>query len=259
MAREKRRSDGMAGNGQATMKHAVYSGTRNLYPDIVPAVKSLIANSSVTDVWLLIEDDTFPYEMPDFVHFVNVSNQPWFPESCPNMKSQFTYMAMIRACYPEIFPDLEKVVQFDVDTICVDNVDYLWEVDLGECWLACAREYLGKYDPYKRGEYYNVGVAVMNLKQMRDDHAQARLVGLINAEKLWCVDQDAFNKLTVPAKMAEIPTRYNECFVTGYTEEPAIVHFAGVPDWQGNVKVPRREYIRKYREMPWEEVLRLHG
>lgn len=239
-------------------KHAVYSGTRNLYPDMLPAMKSLVANSKVTDVWLLLEDDEYPYEVPEFVHVVNVASQPWFPQNGPNMKSQFTYMAMIRACYPEIFPDLHRVLQLDVDTVCVDDVDYLFDVDVSGKWIACAREYLGTYDPYKHGEYYNVGVAVLNLDQMREDNAQPRLVGVINAERMFCVEQDAFNKLAFPTKIAEIPTRYNECFVTGYTEEPAIVHFAGIQDWQGNVKVPRREYIRKYREMSWEQVMELH-
>lgn len=240
------------------MKHAVYSATRNLYPDILPAMKSLVANSSVTDIWLLIEDDEFPYELPEFVHVRNLSGQTWFPPTCPNIKSAFTYMAMIRACYPEIFSDIGRIVQLDVDTVCVDDVDYLWEVDLDGKWIAWAREYLGTYDPFKHGEYYNVGVAVLNLDQMRADGAQEQLVNLVNTKKMWCVEQDAYNRLAWPDKFVELPTRYNECFATGYTEEPAIVHFAGTANWQGNVKVPRREYVRKYRDMTWEEVMELH-
>jgi len=52
--------------------------------------------------------------------------------------------------------------------------------------------------------------------------------------------------------------RYNECFVTGYSEEPAIVHFAGVRDWQTSNRAARREYLKKYREMDWEEAMALH-
>lgn len=248
----------MARKKKAAPKIAVYSGTRNLYPDMLPAMKSLIANSGVTDIWLLIEDDEFPFEKPDFVHCKNVSAQTWFPPNGPNMKSAFTYMAMIRACYAEIFPDCDKVVQLDVDTVCVDNVDYLWEIELGDAWLAAAREYLGTYDPFRRGEYYNVGVAVMNLKKQREDDAQLKLVEMINSMQLWCVEQDAFNYFCVPGKIVELPTRYNECFATGYSEEPAIVHFAGTPDWQGNAKVARREYVKQYRDMPWDEVLERH-
>ena len=46
------------------MKAAVYCATRNLYLDLIPAVKSLLANSDVDRVYLLIEDDAFPEELP---------------------------------------------------------------------------------------------------------------------------------------------------------------------------------------------------
>ena len=43
------------------IKAAVYTGTRNLYKQMVVAVKSLIRNSDVDKIYLLIEDDEFPY------------------------------------------------------------------------------------------------------------------------------------------------------------------------------------------------------
>ena len=238
-------------------RHAVYSGSRNLYLAMIPAIKSLVANSSVTDVWLLIEDDEFPDQLPEFVHTLNLSDQPWFPNNGPNMRSNFTYMAMVRAAYPEIFPDIDKIVQLDVDTVCVDDVNYLWEVDLGDKWVCMAKENLGKYHPYGP-DYYNIGVAVFNLDQMRKDCIMPRVIGYLNTTRLMCVEQDAYNRFAVPNKVVELPTRYNECFVTGYTEEPAIVHFAGIGDWQTSMKAARREYIRKYREMTWDEVMELH-
>ena len=54
-----------------------------------------------------------------------------------------------------------------------------------------------------------------------------------------------------------LPPRFNESFVTGYSENPAIVHFAGFKDWQTSKRAPRREYLKRYREMTWEEAL--HG
>ena len=60
------------------MKAAVYSGTRNLYADMVTAAKSLIANSSVEKIYFLIEDDVFPYELPRLIETMNVSGQRFF-------------------------------------------------------------------------------------------------------------------------------------------------------------------------------------
>ena len=44
------------------MRAAVYSGSRNLYPHMVTAAKSLVANSSVEKIYFLIEDDKFRTE-----------------------------------------------------------------------------------------------------------------------------------------------------------------------------------------------------
>ena len=46
------------------LRVAAYCGTRNLYKDMVPAVKSLLVNSNVDKIYLLIEDDQFPYKLP---------------------------------------------------------------------------------------------------------------------------------------------------------------------------------------------------
>lgn len=238
-------------------RHAVYSGTRNLYADMVTAAKSLIANSEVTDVWLLIEDDEFPYELPDGpvrFHTMNMSGQTWFPPDGPNYTTVFTYMAMIRAAYAEIFPDLDRIVSFDCDTVCVDNVDYLWEVDLDGNWVGAAREYLGTYRPYGN-KYWNVGVCVYDLDRMRRENATERLVNMINTTKMWCVEQDA---LTSTKRVFTLPERYNESAATSYTDDPAVVHFASFgTDWHSSNKAPRKEYWRKYERMTWDEVL--HG
>lgn len=238
-------------------KHTVYSGTRNLYGDMMTAAKSLVANSSVTDIWLLIEDNEFPHELPKSIkwHVLNMSGQTWFPQDGINMKSVFTYMAMIRAAYAEIFPDLDRIVSLDCDTICVDNVDYLWECDISENWVSCTREDLGVYHPYGP-TYYNAGVCVYNLAQMRKDNATEQLVDYINSTKLWCVEQDAFNYF---GRITPLPTRYNESAVTAYTDNPAIVHFASFStQWRENIKAPRREYARKYEQMTWEQAMELH-
>lgn len=60
------------------MRAAVYCGTRNLYSDMVTAAKSLIHNSNVEKVFLIIEDDTFPEPLPSIVDTINVSNQSHF-------------------------------------------------------------------------------------------------------------------------------------------------------------------------------------
>jgi len=240
------------------MREAVYSGTRNLYSDMETAAKSLVANSSVDRVHFLIEDGAFPRELPDIIECHDVSG--WSGEfKGPNDNTVFTYMAMIRACYCELFPELGRIVQFDCDAFCVADVDYLWDVNLDGRWFAAVKEVQDYHKPYGP-DYYNIGVAVFNLSQMRDDDAQRRLVDLMRTKKLWCVEQDALNELcTRQGLVTELPPRFNESAVTRYTDDPAVVHFASFgTDWHDNIRAPRREYVRKYREMGWGEIMGLH-
>lgn len=234
------------------MKAAVYSGTRNLYADMVTAAKSLIANSSVEKVFFLIEDDVFPYELPKMIETMNVSGQRFFLKGSANFQTDFTYMSLLRVCYTKFFPDLEKVLQLDVDTVVVDNIDTLWDVDLTGKWFAACQEPLSTYKPYG-WVYYNIGVAMFNLDQIRKDEADEKMIDFLNTVKVPYIDQDAWNRYGIQ-KAVKLEPRFNESIVTGYSEEPAIVHFAGIKNWQNSKRASRREYLKKYREMSWEDV-----
>ena len=235
------------------MKAAVYSGTRNLYASMVTAAKSLIFNSSVDKIYFLIEDDEFPEYLPPQIEIINVSGQKFFPKDGANFRTSFTYMSLLRVCYAKFFPELDKILQLDVDTICVDNVDELWEIDLADKWFAAVIENHSTYKPFGP-KYYNIGVAMFNLDWIRKDQIDERLIHFLNTVKVPYIDQDAWNRFGI-GRDKRLPVRYNESFVTGYTDNPAIVHFAGFKEWRNNPRTARREYIKRFEEMSWEEVL----
>ena len=43
-----------------------YSGSKNLYPYINASLRSLLDHNKVEKVYLLIEDDEFPFELPKY-------------------------------------------------------------------------------------------------------------------------------------------------------------------------------------------------
>lgn len=225
----------------------VYAATRNLYPYLVPTLCSLLEHNDPEVVYIMAEDDRLPYELPDVCKVVNVSGQTWVKRDGPNKDSIFTYMAMCRACYCEIFPDESKLLQLDVDTIICDSLQPLWDIDLTGKWFAACQEYKGTYKPFGGTRYYNIGVAVFNLDEMRKDNVMQRVLDVVNTQKLSCTEQDAFNMLGIEAnKIVDIPVRFNESRVTDTTKNPAIVHYAGVRNWYENRKMPRRNYLEPY-------------
>ena len=122
------------------MKAAVYVGTRNVYGDIIPSLKSLLINSDVDKVYLLIEDDEFPYELPDCVETINVSGQPYFRHDGPNYSTiPWTWMTMMRAALWDLFPDLDVILSLDNDTIIDKDISELWDLPIADYYFSAAR------------------------------------------------------------------------------------------------------------------------
>lgn len=237
------------------MKTAVYSGTRNLYPDMVTAAKTLVKHSSVEKIYFLIEDDTFPEKLPSIVETINVSGQQFFPQRGANFRTPFSYMSLLRVCYTKLLPEnIDKILQLDVDTIVTDDIDELWDVDLEGKWFAAVMEDKSTYKPFGP-VYYNIGVTMFNLAQIREEFADDLMIYTLNTRKMPYIDQDAWNMYW--PKAVQIPGRFNESRVTHISDNPAIVHYAGVKNWQNDPTINRVEYLEEARKLTWKEVL--HG
>ena len=240
------------------MRHVVYGATRNLYGQVPAALKSLLDHTRVDCVHLMLEDDEPPFHVPESVPLetVNVKDyMEWaFPDGGPNANTHWTKMALVRVCYPELFEEVGTLLQLDVDTIVLDDLAPLWDVDLSGKWFAAVPERYSGYNPYHADVYYNIGVAVFNLEQMRADGAQEQLQTWINTVRAGAVEQDALNALgAMRGKAVELPQRYNENFACGFTDDPAVMHYLGWADKDCD-RLPRLECKRRYREMPWSEV-----
>ena len=107
-------------------------------------------------------------------------------------------------------------------------------------------EYQGRYKPF--GDlYYNMGVAVINLQRMRQDNIVEPMREYLNTVRQPWADQDAWNKYgLIQGKAVTVDTRYNENCMTGYTDNPAIVHYCSIGDWWERPNMIRREYLDKW-------------
>ena len=206
------------------MKSAAYFGTRKVYEAMVPAVNSLAANSNVEKIFLFIEDDVFPYAVPEICETRNLSGQTFFRKTGPNFSSKWTYMSMMRAALPFLLPDLDRILYLDIDTIVIRDISALWELPLADCYFAAVRE------PEKSTEtftYINAGVMMMNLEKLRDGTA-GRIIDLLNRRFYPCKEQDLYSELC-QGKLLLLPGDYNASDWTEPAEEPKILHFAAIP------------------------------
>lgn len=219
------------------MKAAVYTGARNLYEAMVLAATSLLENSDVDKIYLLTEDDEFPHKLPKKVENINVSGQTYFTEGGANWNSQFTYMAMMRAALAKVFPDLDRILSLDVDTLVVDDVSDIWDIDLTDYYFAASREPHRCHDGFL---YTNIGVALYNLEKLRRDGKADEVIDLLNWKKYMFLEQDCFCE-TCQGHIYDLPGEYNATRFTVFEEPKKIIHFAGIRDWQ---KMAKKEYLR---------------
>ena len=229
------------------MRTAVYTGTRNLYKYMVGAAKSLLIHSNVEQIYFLIEDDVFPYELPPKTKTLNVSNQTYFDKYGPNFKSEFTYMALIRIALGKIFPNLDKILSLDVDTIVNENISELWNIDISDYYIAASSQ------PSNCTETFldiNCGVMLMNLKKLRDDKKDDELINYINNYYEIFPEQNALNKLC-QGYILNLPPDYNMNDSTDFQKAKSrkINHFAGNHEWQ---KYP---IFDKYMSIPNNKII----
>lgn len=222
----------------------VYAMTRAVYHKALPSMKSLIEHNPTAKVYILAEDDTIE-GLPCKATIINVSGQTTFPRNSINYNNWYTYINLLKVCYPSLLK-VNKVIHLDIDTIICDSLEPIWNTDVKGKWFAAVRESKGWYKPFG-DKYYNMGVALINLQQMRKDNIEPVMVEYLNTVKQPYADQDAWNKYGIEQKkIKELDTKFNENFATGYTDNPVIVHYCGKADWYENENVERREYLERY-------------
>lgn len=225
----------------------VYSSTRSYYPFMLWSITSLLEYNEVEKIYILAEDDTIPFDIPCQHEIINYSGQTYFTKDCPNYNSPWAYIALIYVLIPEFLKKEDKIIYLDQDTVILENLQPLWDMDLSGKWGAWCPERTGTWKPYG-DKYYNSAVSVMNLLQMRLDCFAQKCADELNKEWFRYTAQDAFNKILPQDKVVDLDTRFNESFCCGYTDNPAIIHYAGVMDWMYNKRMYRHEYLDKYRE-----------
>jgi lipopolysaccharide biosynthesis glycosyltransferase len=191
----------------------------------------------------------------------------------------FTAAMWYRIFLPELCPEVDRVLYLDVDTIVMDALDPLWGLDLGGYYLAAVSNVFQREHEHRPAalglsgatSYFNSGVLLMNLEQMRADGCTETLrefAGAGGRELEW-PDQDALNVVLGDRRLPLHP-RWNvmnsmrfpwsaEVFGRDVLNEalarPGIRHFEGPRDnkpWHYRCERDHLELYRAHRrETPW--------
>ena len=225
-------------------RYACYCMTRNIYHKVIPSLKSLLIHGKPDKVFLLTEDDDVGFDLPDRVVVVNVSGQTFFSQDGPNYNNGWTWMVLMRIALCHIFPDIDRIVSLDLDTIVDGDISDLWDTPMGNHYMAGVRE-INK--SAENGIYVNGGVILWNLAEMRKGKAN-EIIRALNTTYYRFPEQDCMNALC-RGNIYELNPAYNFSNYSARTPYPKIYHFAATGWWYET-----QPLMKKYKDIPWEEI-----
>lgn len=216
-------------------------------PYLAVALRSMRANTSrPLRVHVLIEKLSEEHQanllaMQDemlAIEFVNVAKKVETFGRSLHLRDYYTKATYYRFFIPELFPQYDKGLYLDCDIAVLDDIVKLYDADLqGQplgvvtdevitdipVFSAYAEQVLG----IPRQEYFNAGILVMDLAQLRRINLLDALVKLMDRHTFPVAqDQDYLNVLFYK-KTAILSTRWNKTAFDNCDplDPPAIVHF----------------------------------
>lgn len=185
-------------------------------------------------------------------------------------QKRFSKMIMCRFFFASLFPQYDKMIMFDVDTLFVDDISESFFIPLEAHYFGAVREKdliamdrnsandlyelrqmraktIGVADAFPNLEeaqilfdnYFNAGFLALNLKLWREENLQNQLIGffLLKNEKLLFNEQDALC-FVCRGRILELPYSYNAhpSFLDTPSfpsiKEARMLHFWGDKPWK---------------------------
>lgn len=185
-------------------------------------------------------------------------------------QKRFSKMIMCRFFFASLFPQYDKMIMFDVDTLFVDDISESFFIPLETHYFGAVREKdliamnrnsakdlyelrqmhaktIGVADAFPNLEeaqilfdnYFNSGFLALNLKSWRKENLENQLVGffLLKNEKLLFTDQDALC-FVCRGRILELPYSYNahpsflDTPLFPSLKEARMLHFWGDKPWK---------------------------
>ncbi|MFC6170566.1 glycosyltransferase family 8 protein [Loigolactobacillus jiayinensis] len=194
-------------------------------PYLAVALKSLIANTTATNRYQLIvlyhelspanqkQLQTLALTQPQinlkFVPLTNAQLQKITDHDNKLRCDYFTFTIYFRLFIATMFPEYDKAIYLDADTVVLADIADLYQIELGNQLLGAvpdpfiaANPKMATYAADAVGvtadKYVNSGVLLMNLKAMRTEHFAEHFLSLLNEYHFASLapDQDYLNAIS---------------------------------------------------------------
>ena len=150
--------------------------------------------------------------------------------------SKTTYFRLFIA---EMFPEIDKAIYIDSDTIVLGDIAQLYAYDLGDAYVGACREqvmiqedvygtYVEKVLGVERDNYFNAGMLVINCEQFRKNHVLEQFMELLPMYNFVVTQDEDYLNLICHNKVCWLPQKWNvEVFgqIPCREEEICVLHY----------------------------------
>ncbi|MCQ2582977.1 MAG: glycosyltransferase family 8 protein [Treponema sp.] len=173
----------------------------NYAPFLVVCLKSLLANCSkeydykfyvlTTNLAQKYQDDLKAVVGDSAtIEFVSLKNELDKLQGMFHLRDYYSKETYYRFFIPDLFPQYEKVLYLDCDTIILGDIAELYNTDISDYYVAAAPEEVmatikvfGDYVEKALGvpveEYFNAGILLINTKKFRKNQIAEKFVDLL--------------------------------------------------------------------------------
>lgn len=239
-------------------------------PFLSVALRSLIDNTSRENIYAIkilytnvTEENKIKikkYETENIsIEFVDLNKQLEEIKEKLYTRNYFSNTTYYRLFIPELYPEYDKAVYIDSDTVCLSDIAELYNTDMGDNLIAGIPDgVIQAIDIFKDyvervvvvadyNNYFNAGVIVMNLKELRDYKFEEKFIYMLEKIKFEVAqDQDYLNRLC-KGRVKILDYSWNRMPVMGKTEEKInLIHYnLGAKPWYFD-NVVYQEYFWEY-------------
>ncbi len=239
-------------------------------PFLSVALRSLIDNTSnenkyaIKILYTSVTDENKEkikkYEKENIsIEFVDLNKQLEEIKEKLYTRNYFSNTTYYRLFIPELYPEYDKAVYIDSDTVCLSDIAELYNTDMGDNLIAGIPDgVIQAIDIFKDyvervvgvadyNNYFNAGVIVMNLKELRDYKFEEKFIYMLEKIKFEVAqDQDYLNRLC-KGRVKILDYSWNRMPVMGKTEGKInLIHYnLGAKPWYFD-NVVYQEYFWEY-------------
>ena len=171
-------------------------------------------SKEMQDVMYAMQDEQFQIRFDDVTDYLKSIS-----DKLP-LRDYYSRTTYFRLFIAEMFPEYEKAIYIDSDTVVLGDIADLYAYDLGDNYVGAAREqamvqtdvygtYVEKVLGIDRNAYFNAGLLVINCEQFRKQRVLDQFIELLHVYNFVVTQDEDYLNLICKGQVFWLPQQWN--------------------------------------------------